>query len=63
MTTENDVKTVREDDKKFQIWNSLLNASLKIPGAKVDRSAFLRSQLKSHFDDCPSHQIMRPEIC
>jgi uncharacterized membrane protein len=51
MTAENEKRTVREDDRKFQIWKSLLKASLKIPGAKVDRAAFLRSQLKSRFDN------------
>jgi uncharacterized membrane protein len=50
MAAENDAKTVREDDKKFQIWNSLLKASLRIPGAKVDRSAFFRSQLETRVD-------------
>jgi hypothetical protein len=51
MVMENDTETAREDDRKFRIWNSLLRASLKIPGAKVDRASFLRSQLKTRFVD------------
>jgi hypothetical protein len=40
-----------KDEGTFHVWDSLLRASLRIPGARVDRESFLRSQLKPRFDD------------
>jgi hypothetical protein len=34
-----------DDDPQWRMWRALLKASLSIPGARVDRAAFLRAQL------------------
>src|SRR5258705_29644 len=39
------------DDPKWKAWRALLAASLSIPGARVDRAAFLRSQLAPYFPE------------
>ena len=39
------------EDPKWQAWRSLLKASMAIPGARVDRASFLRSQLRSQFSE------------
>jgi len=42
---------VPEDDPKWRVWRALLAASLSIPGARIDRAAFLQSQLQPHFSE------------
>lgn len=42
---------VPEDDPRWRVWRALLAASLSIPGARIDRAAFLRSQLQPHFSE------------
>lgn len=37
-----------------EIWNMILSAALKMPGAKIDREKYLRKQLKGH---CSEEQI------
>jgi len=41
----------RDDDRKWRVWRALLRASLSIPGARVDRPAFLRAQLRPYVPD------------
>ncbi len=38
-----------QGDHKLKVWNSILKTSLSLPGARIDRSAFLKSQLSPHF--------------
>ena len=33
------------DEKAATVWNGVLSVALKIPGAKVNRNAFLRKEL------------------
>ena len=35
-----------------RVWDKVMGAALAIPGAKVDRDSFLRSQLAPYCDDC-----------
>ena len=42
------------NENDSRIWRKILKASFAIPGAKVDRDGFLRSQLKSH---CNEQQV------
>ncbi len=42
---------VHDDDPRWRVWRTLLAASLSIPGARIDRAAFLRSQLQPHFPE------------
>lgn len=49
-----DVLDVAADDAEGRVWPKILGASLSIPGARVDRDSFLRSQLLSY---CPDHQV------
>jgi hypothetical protein len=37
-----------DNDTGLTVWNGILGAALKIPGARIDRAAFLRSALTSH---------------
>jgi len=39
------------NDSKLELWNKLLRTSLKIPGARIDRVKFLKSQLNKHVSD------------
>lgn len=39
---------------ELQVWNSILEVSLKIPGARIDRTSFLRSSLTKY---CESGQV------
>ena len=43
-------ESLPEEDKKWIVWRGILKASMSMPGAKVDRPSFLRTQLKSHCD-------------
>ena len=40
--------------REWRVWHSLLNASLALPGSKIDRSTFLRDQLQGR---CPAPVI------
>lgn len=44
MTTENN------NDKSINVFNSILRASLSLPGAKVKRDQYLRKELSSRFE-------------
>ena len=48
------VETGAEESKGEKIWARVLRASLALPGAKVDRRAFLRSQLSPY---CNEQQV------
>ena len=49
------VRDVSTDDAiERGVWLKILRASMAIPGARVDRDSFLRSQLLSY---CPEHQV------
>jgi hypothetical protein len=39
------------DDAGLTVWNGILAAALKIPGARVDRASFLRSALATKVGD------------
>ena len=39
------------DSQAFEIWNKVLDAALKIPGAQVDRASFLRGELSQHVSE------------
>ena len=39
---------MEEDSGGLTVWNGILGAALKIPGARIDRAAFLRSALTPH---------------
>jgi hypothetical protein len=39
---------MEDSDSGLAAWNGILGAALKIPGARIDRSAFLRSALSPH---------------
>jgi len=41
----------KNNDVKLELWNNLLRTSLKIPGARIDRVKFLKSQLNKHVSD------------
>ena len=43
-----------EDSTTSQVWNKLMGAALALPGAKVNRTKFLTSQLRSH---CSEEQV------
>ena len=43
-----------EDTTTSQVWNKLMGAALVLPGAKVNRTKFLTSQLRSH---CSEEQV------
>ena len=43
-----------EDTTTSQVWNKLMGAALALPGAKVNRTKFLTSQLRSH---CSEEQV------
>ena len=43
-----------EESKGEKVWARVLRASLALPGAKVDRRAFLRSQLSPY---CNEQQV------
>ena len=38
-----------------RVWDMIMGAALALPGAKVDRDSFLRSQLAPYCDDCQIH--------
>jgi hypothetical protein len=40
-----------DDGGKSEVWNNVLRAALSMPGAKIDRSAFLKKALSPHFSD------------
>ena len=48
------VETGAEESKGEKVWARVLRASLALPGAKVDRRAFLRSQLSPY---CNEQQV------
>ena len=48
------VPDVPDDDAEGRVWLKILGASMSIPGARVDRDSFLRSQLLSY---CPEHHV------
>ena len=43
-----------ENTTTSQVWNKLMGAALALPGAKVNRTKFLSSQLRSH---CSEEQV------
>ena len=45
------VETVPVESKGEKMWARVLRASLALPGAKVDRRAFLRSQLSPYCNE------------
>ena len=47
MTTENG-----QDELGGGLWYKIMGAALAIPGVKVDRAGFLRSQFKPYCDEC-----------
>ena len=53
-TAMDTVETGAEKSKGEKIWARVLRASLALPGAKVDRRAFLRSQLSPY---CNEQQV------
>ena len=38
-----------DDSQAVELWNKVLRAALALPGAKIDRAAFLRRELSRHF--------------
>jgi len=36
---------------KSEVWNRVLKAALAMPGARIDRTSFLRKALSPHFSD------------
>lgn len=48
-----------DDDPKWRVWRALLKASLSIPGARVNRAAFLRSQLRPHFPEATVERALK----
>ena len=35
----------------LEVWNRVLRAALSLPGARIDRAAYLRKELSKYFDD------------
>ena len=50
------------DEKAVTVWNGVLSAALKIPGAKVNRSAFLRKELIKYYKEDDVQEIIRNGI-
>ncbi|MBP5450076.1 MAG: hypothetical protein J6Y01_08190 [Spirochaetales bacterium] len=50
------------DEKAVTVWNGVLSAALKIPGAKVNRSAFLRKELIKYYKEDDFQEIIRNGI-
>lgn len=48
METEKSKSEKVSDEKALSIWNGVLNAALKIPGAKVNRSDFLSKEFSKY---------------
>ena len=54
MDTAESHSAMPEESKGAKMWDRILGASLALPGAKVDRRAFLRSQLSPY---CTKQQV------
>ena len=39
------------DEKAMSVWNGILSAALKLPGAKISRSDFLSKELKKYYKE------------
>ena len=50
------------DEKAVTVWNGVLSTALKIPGAKVNRSAFLRKELIKYYKEDDVQEIIRNGI-
>jgi uncharacterized membrane protein YfcA len=51
MTEITDGSTASGDDKSSEIWNRVLGSALALPGARISRAAYLRTELSKHFPD------------
>lgn len=40
-----------DDENSSDVWNRVLRASLAMPGARINRAAFLRKELSKHFSE------------
>src|SRR3990172_4651667 len=49
---------MNNDDKPIDIWNKVLKASLKIPGAKIDRTSFLTKELSKKVPENQMHSAI-----
>ena len=52
-----------EDSTTSQVWNKLMGAALALPGAKVNRTKFLTSQLRSHCSEEQVQESYKKQTC
>lgn len=45
--------------KAITVWNNVLKAALKIPGARVNRNDFLKKELSKHYNDSVVNEVLR----
>lgn len=49
---------VMSDVKAISVWNNVLKAALKLPGARVNRNDFLKKELSKHYDESVVNEVL-----